>query len=371
MKLSIVKGATSQLVEIFIQDSSKTTGEGLTGLAYNTASLVCYRGRSDDGNAGGTAISLATATLGTWTSGGFKEKDATNMPGIYEFGIPNAALASGSRFCVIMLKGATNMSPCPIEIELTGWDNQDAVRGGLTALPNANASASGGLLTDGTSTGQLNPSSGNVTVGTNNDKTGYSLTQTFPTNFSAMSISASTGLVDITQTAADKVWSTTTRRLSDGTNIVLAKGTGVTGFNDIAATAIVSGGAITTSAGAISNVTTVGSLTANNDKTGYSLATTPPTASENATAVWGNAARTLTAFGFTVSTNANATETSIYDLLNADMYVDKSGTPWQLVYIKRGTGGLGVGTELLRKSLKDVDGSNLASTETVVGQVIG
>ena len=30
-----------------------------------------------------------------------------------------------------------------------------------------------------------------------------------------------------------------------------------------------------------------------------------------------------------------------------------------------------IGTELLRKSLKDVDGSNLASTETVVGQVIG
>lgn len=37
-----------------------------------------------------------------------------------------------------------------------------------------------------------------------------------------------------THTAAD-VWTATTRRLSDGTNIVLAKGTGVTGFNDIAA----------------------------------------------------------------------------------------------------------------------------------------
>jgi len=44
-------------------------------------------------------------------------------------------------------------------------------------------------------------------------KTGYSLTQTFPTNFSALSITAG-GLVDITQAAADKVWSTATRTLT-------------------------------------------------------------------------------------------------------------------------------------------------------------
>lgn len=35
--------------------------------------------------------------------------------------------------------------------------------------------------------------------------------------------------------ALDAVWSTTTRLLSAGTNIVLAKGTGVTGFNDLSA----------------------------------------------------------------------------------------------------------------------------------------
>lgn len=35
--------------------------------------------------------------------------------------------------------------------------------------------------------------------------------------------------------ALDAVWSTAVRRLSDGTNIVLAKGTGITGFNDILA----------------------------------------------------------------------------------------------------------------------------------------
>lgn len=50
---------------------------------------------------------------------------------------------------------------------------------------------------------------GNWNVG----KTGYSLTQAFPSNFAAMSITAG-GLVDITQAAADKAWGTATRALT-------------------------------------------------------------------------------------------------------------------------------------------------------------
>lgn len=46
------------------------------------------------------------------------------------------------------------------------------------------------LLSSGTGTGQVSLSSGTVTVGTNNDKTGYSLSQSFPANFSSLGISA-------------------------------------------------------------------------------------------------------------------------------------------------------------------------------------
>jgi hypothetical protein len=56
---------------------------------------------------------------------------------------------------------------------------------------------------------------------------------------------------------------------------VLAKTTNITGFNDIAATAVVSAGAITTSSGAVSNVTNVGTLTTytgNTPQTGDSFA---------------------------------------------------------------------------------------------------
>src|SRR5258708_5893375 len=127
MKLLVKKGATSYLTAIFIQDSSSTTGAGLTGLTSGSAGLVCYRARADDGNAAGTAISLSAGTRGTWSSGGFVEKDATNMPGLYELGVPDAALATGSNWAILMLKGATNMAPLPLEIQLVNFDPTDVV----------------------------------------------------------------------------------------------------------------------------------------------------------------------------------------------------------------------------------------------------
>lgn len=142
-KLSVKVGSTSQTVNIFIQDSSSATGAGLTGLVFNSAGLTCYYALP---RAAAVSVTLATlaAVTSAYSSGGFKEIDATNMPGWYRLDIPDAALASG-RFVGLHLKGATNMAPLPLEIELTANDNQDGVRGGLTALPNAAAAATGGL----------------------------------------------------------------------------------------------------------------------------------------------------------------------------------------------------------------------------------
>lgn len=160
-KLSIKAGATSITVNLFIQDSSSTTGAGLTGLAFNTASLVAYYALPA---AAAVAITLATQTVtGGYSSGGFVEISSANMPGWYRFDVPNAAIASG-RFSSIHLKGATNMAPMPLEIELTGWDNSDGVRGGMTALPNAAAAAANGLMINGANSG-TNLSFGTVSLG--------------------------------------------------------------------------------------------------------------------------------------------------------------------------------------------------------------
>lgn len=122
MKLQLIKGTTSKTVNLVVKDSSSTTGAGLTGLAFNTAGLTAYYVRE---RANPVAITLAATTpLSGYSPGGFVELDATNMPGWYRLDIPDAALATGSGSVGIMLKGATNMAPSELEIELTGIDLQ-------------------------------------------------------------------------------------------------------------------------------------------------------------------------------------------------------------------------------------------------------
>ena len=124
-KISRLAGSTSHVLTVFIQDSSSTTGAGLTGLVFNTASLTCYYKRNR--GTASVAVSLVTiTTLGTYVSGGFKEIDATNLPGFYEFHPPDAAVAASAGSVAFLLKGAANMVPLPLEIELTVVDNQSA-----------------------------------------------------------------------------------------------------------------------------------------------------------------------------------------------------------------------------------------------------
>jgi hypothetical protein len=142
-KYEYTKGATSVTAQVFIQDSSSTTGAGLTGLVFNSAGLTAYYMRP---RAAATVISLVTQTVtGAYSSGGFVEISATNAPGWYRLDIPDAVLAAGVDHVGIHLKGATNMAPLPMEIQLASTNPNDGVRGGMTALPDATADGVGGL----------------------------------------------------------------------------------------------------------------------------------------------------------------------------------------------------------------------------------
>lgn len=137
-KLSIVAGATSQSINVFIQNSTSTTGAGLTGLVYNTSGLIAYYAFTG-ANGGSNALSLATLAAATsaWSTGGFKEIDATNMPGLYRLDLPNAVIAgSKGRAVTLYLQGATSMAPCLLEIELTSIDNQSTGFGLVNASAN-------------------------------------------------------------------------------------------------------------------------------------------------------------------------------------------------------------------------------------------
>ncbi len=158
-KLTIKAGATSKLARIFIADSTKTDGSGLAGLTNASSGLTWYYFL--EGAASSVAVSIVSATLGTWTSGGFKEMDATHMTGWYEIGIPNAALASGQSVAM-HLQGAASMMPVPIEIQFVSYDPYDTVRLGLTAIPNTTPGASGGAFIAGSNAATTVNFTGNV-----------------------------------------------------------------------------------------------------------------------------------------------------------------------------------------------------------------
>jgi len=157
--MKLKRGSTSVRRLIFIADSTSTVGAGLANLVYNTSSLVAYYFAGDLSNE--VQITLATATLGTWASGGFVAVDNTNMPGWYEIGIPNAALDGGNE-CAIQLRGAANMVPVNIYIELDTVDYQTAAFGANTTTP-PTAAANADAVWD-------EARSGHVTAGTFGEK---------------------------------------------------------------------------------------------------------------------------------------------------------------------------------------------------------
>jgi hypothetical protein len=217
--VKIKRGTASKRRLIFIADSSSTTGAGLANLVFNSAGLVAYYYASDLAN--DVQITLVTATLGTYTSGGFVAVDNTNMPGWYEVGIPDAVLDGGVE-AVIQFRGAANMVPVNLYIELDSVDYQDATAFGLSRLDAAvtsrmasytqptgflaatfpatvasttNITSASGVTLAASQPGVTIPTvtsvTNGVTVSTNNDKSGYSLTQSFPSNFATMSIDPS------------------------------------------------------------------------------------------------------------------------------------------------------------------------------------
>jgi hypothetical protein len=194
-KRSIKAGTTSQREYVFVNDSASTTGAGKTGIAFNAASIKAYYVRPG-GSA--TLITLATQTVtGAYSSGGWVEVDATNMPGVYRFDVPDAVFAAGVEKAIVMVSGASGMAPVVMEYDLTAYDPYDTVRLGLTSLPNVASGSAGALITSGTGTAQLSVSSGAVTAGTVSDKTGYSLSgsQTFNTTGSVGSVTGAVGSV--------------------------------------------------------------------------------------------------------------------------------------------------------------------------------
>lgn len=132
-KFSVQVGSTSQTINLFVQNSTSTSGAGLTALtATGVTGYYAFARQAP------VAITLVTTTVatGVFATGAFIEISSANMPGWYRVDVPNASLASGNGNYVDMhFFGGTNMAPVPVEIELTVVNNQSSTFGLASTLP--------------------------------------------------------------------------------------------------------------------------------------------------------------------------------------------------------------------------------------------
>lgn len=118
--ITIAPGSTSQSIELYL---------GATGLTASTAGLSAYYNRTRTAS---VSIPLVARTIAqAWTSGGFAEVDATNMPGVYRLDIPDAALAAGADDVTVVVRGASGTNGAVMTVKLSS--------GGLTEAQTASA----------------------------------------------------------------------------------------------------------------------------------------------------------------------------------------------------------------------------------------
>lgn len=96
---SVKAGSTS--VSTFFTLKDTTTGAATTGKVAADMTGSYWR-------QGGLRVAITLSDLGSvnaaYSSGGVKEVDATNMPGVYRLDVPDAAVGTGADWAVVAIK---------------------------------------------------------------------------------------------------------------------------------------------------------------------------------------------------------------------------------------------------------------------------
>ena len=97
----LLAGSVDLSIPVILRSTTDNTE--VTGKAYGDVTASYLR-------QGGIRVDIPAITLAAVNSahadGGFKEIDATNMPGLYRFDLPDAAQATGADWVVITIKVA-------------------------------------------------------------------------------------------------------------------------------------------------------------------------------------------------------------------------------------------------------------------------
>lgn len=123
MKISRAVGTASEILNVFVQNATVSTGAGLANIVASSVNFTWLR---NDQATFSSGTCSSGGTIGTYNVSMFTQVSSTSSLGWYQFGVPNGIFTSGSS-ALLHLYGAPNMAPVPIEIELTKFDNQQYV----------------------------------------------------------------------------------------------------------------------------------------------------------------------------------------------------------------------------------------------------
>src|SRR3990167_4696520 len=148
MKHTMKLGVADRTVLVFIPDPASTDGSGKTGLLAATLTVSYTRVETDNDvvvTDVTSSLSDLTALTDAHADWGLKEVSATLCPGLYRLDIADAVFASGAWSAVVQAQITSGLAAAsPKEFRLVAFNMLDAVRLGLTALPNAAGRAGGG-----------------------------------------------------------------------------------------------------------------------------------------------------------------------------------------------------------------------------------
>lgn len=233
--MRIPSGVTDQYIYFVAVDATdlKTRETGLS-------SFTVYRSRN-----GGAAAAYTTPTI--------NETSSANMPGVYELLLDeDMTIDSGDVEQEVCLH-ITQASMAPVtriftlfRPTVTAGETLTVASGNgaanVTQFGGTNLTATGGrpeVNTTHIAGASVSTSSAQIGVNVvNAGGTAWASGSITSGVFAADSITAAKVAADVGTEIATAVWASGTRLLTGGTNIVLAKGTGITGFNDLDASGI-------------------------------------------------------------------------------------------------------------------------------------
>ncbi len=130
MAHTLKRGTQGKLLLFFARDEANYR-VGKRGLRPNLpgASAAYIR----EGETAAKPIELVQGKLGWYRPGGLVEVDPELLPGVYQFGIPDAVLADGAESAIVSLRFPGAIVE-PIELSLVAYDSQDADRLGMAAI---------------------------------------------------------------------------------------------------------------------------------------------------------------------------------------------------------------------------------------------